>query len=88
MTGICEVMSSMGKIKEKDKLFVVSCNTKCMGHQMELTEVMTRISKRRYFFVPHTRMLWMPKAYYRLKKKKKVEKLMEGKSLKSFKRQE
>lgn len=47
MTDIFEVMSGVEKTK-KDKLFVVSHNTKCIDHQIELTEVMTRISKRRY----------------------------------------
>lgn len=68
MTDICEVTNGMEKNK-KDKLFVVSHNTKCVGHQMELTEVMTRIS-RRYFFCASQKDAVDAKCLYRLKEKK------------------
>jgi len=48
MTDICKVVNGMEKMKEY-KLFVVCRNIKCVGHQMELTDIMTRISKRRFF---------------------------------------
>lgn len=55
VTDICKILSGVEKIK-KGKVFVISHNTKCAGHQMELTMFMTRISKR-YFFVHRKRML-------------------------------